>query len=258
MKSEEQNNEEGDIVENNEWDDREEQILKGWSEKSSCYQLMHDRSHKRYWCLNSWFAIPIIIFSTITGTGNFAQESFGEDYKLYIIYTMATINLFTAILQTVSQYLTIGQKVEGHRLAAVSWDKFSRKIKVELAKDRQSRQKVGEFLSNSQETYDRLIEITPNLPNDALRWFNKLAKDGVNRDNTKGCCLCAYQCCCFPCGIDACNNCRCNKQKYEEERIKTKNTMMNIELPEILGHIQPVRVNNDVKQTNQYSIYDQV
>ena len=49
---------------NKTWDDREESILKGWAEKAACYQLMHDRSHKRYWCLNAWFAIPIIIFST--------------------------------------------------------------------------------------------------------------------------------------------------------------------------------------------------
>ena len=253
-------NSSGDVIEggeifNLEWDRREELILKGWAEKASCYQIMHDRSFKRYWCLNSWFAIPIIIFSTITGTGNFAQESFGLEYKYYIIYTMATINIFTAILQTISQYLTIGQKVEGHRLAAVSWDKFSRKIKVELAKDRNSRQNVGEFLSNSQETYDRLIEITPSLPVDTIRWFNKLANDGINKDDTKGCCLCFYQCCCFPCGVDACN-CRCKKkEKYEVERLQTKNKMMNIELPEILGKIDPVKINNNLETKNVYSIY---
>jgi len=236
------------------WDDREENILKGWAEKASCFQLMHDRSHKRYWCLNAWFAIPIIIFSTITGTGNFAQESFGEDYKLYIIYTIATINIITAILQTISQYLTIGQRVEGHRLAAVSWDKFSRKIKVELAKDRDSRQSVGEFLSNSQETYDRLIEITPNLPQDTIRWMNTMVDKGVNRDNIT-CCTCLYKCFCFPCG---CGCCMCKKKKHIEKYANIKKTMTDIELPEILGKIQPVKVNKDSSSKNIYSIYENV
>ena len=245
----------------NTWDDREEHILKGWSEKSSCLQLMHDRSHKRYRCLNAWFAIPIIILSTIAGTGNFAQESFGETYKYYIIYTIASIGIITGILQTISQYLTLGQKLEGHRLAAISWDKFARKIRVELAKDRASRQNVDEFLANSQETYDRLVEITPSIPNDTLRWFNKLVGEGVNSDDTKGCCLCFYLCCCFPCGMDCCNNCRKKSKKHEEEQPRVKNTMRQIEMPEILGKIHPVLINNEViqgKKTNQYSIYDEM
>ena len=49
------------------WRIENERILKSWCDKSICYQIMHDRAHKRYWCLNAWFAIPVIIISTITG-----------------------------------------------------------------------------------------------------------------------------------------------------------------------------------------------
>ena len=174
-----------------------------------------------------------------------------------MIYSIAAINILTAILQTISQYLTIGQKVEGHRLAAVSWDKFSRKIKVELAKDRESRQNVGEFLSNSQETYDRLIEITPSLPADTIKWMNKLAESGANTDDNRGC-GCLFKCCCFPCGCTGCRCICCKKKKYEEKYNRTKSKMMNIELPEILGKIEPVKVNNyKVVAKNIYSIYDE-
>ena len=58
------------------------------------------------------FIIPIIIFSTITGIGNFAQESLEDSLKLYFVYSIASINIITAILQTVSQYLTMDK--EGH------------------------------------------------------------------------------------------------------------------------------------------------
>ena len=57
------------------WRIENEKILKSWCDKSICYQIMHDRAHKRYWCLNAWFAIPVIIISTITGTGNMSQGS---------------------------------------------------------------------------------------------------------------------------------------------------------------------------------------
>ena len=241
------------------WDDKEEEILKGWSEKGSCYQLMHDRSHKKYWCLNTWFAIPIIILSTVTGTGNFAQESFGPEYKYYIIYTIATLNILVAIMSTVSQYLQLGQNVEGHRLASVSWDKFSRSIKVELSKDRNSRQNVDSFILNCQEQYDRLVEITPNMPSDSIRWFRKLVKDGVDRDEKKGCRLCCYQMCCFSCGLDCCNIKCCCKKNNEEEIENIKKSLQNIELPEILGYIKPIDINNKENDyKNKYDIYNNV
>lgn len=235
-----------------EWNDRVESILKGWGEKASCFQLMHDRTYKRFWYLNSWFSLPIIILSTLTGTGNFAQESFGEQYKYYIIYTIASINIFVAILQTVSQYLQIGQMVEGHRLALISWDKFSRKIKVELTKDRVARQNAGQFLLNSQETYDRLIEITPILPQDSIEWMNKMIDTGSNFDENR---CCWYKFCCFPCGIKSCL-CVCNKKKYREKKQITKQKIGNIQFPEILGNLEEIKVNSESNKFNgDYSIY---
>ena len=110
---------------NKTWDVREENILKGWAEKAACYQLMHDRSHKRYWCLNAWFAIPIIIFSTITGTGNFAQESLEDSLKLYFVYSILQ-NILTAFY--ITTIFDSGQKraIGRHHFR----DEFTRKIKA--------------------------------------------------------------------------------------------------------------------------------
>ena len=235
-----------------EWDERVETILKGWGEKASCYQLMHDRSHKKYWLLNSWFAIPIIILSTLTGTANFAQESFAEIYKYYVIYTIASINILIAILQTISQYLTIGQLVEGHRIASINWDKFSRNIKVELSKSKLTRTNAGIFISQCQETYDRLIEITPNLPQDSIEWMKKLVATGKNLDNMNVC----FRCCCFPFGCKG-FICRCcNKKKYEERILANKKAIDNIQLPEILGKLTPILINTPKLIENEYSIYN--
>jgi len=247
-----------DKIVNETWDEQEEVILKKWAEKALCYKLMHDRAHKRYWCLNSWFAIPCIIFSTVTGISGFAQDSFGDSYKYYIVYTMAGINILIAILQTISQYLTIAQKVEAHRVANISWDKFSRKIAIELSKDRQSRQNVGEFLANSQEIYDRMIENTPSLPQDTIRWFRKVIFDGIDSDDLKGCCLCFYQCCCFPCGMECCSNCLCRKQrkKLHSDAQINMSKRTRIELPAILGRIEPIKINNNSEPKNKYSIYE--
>jgi len=36
------------------WKEEQEKILKKWSDKALCFKMMHERAHKRYWCLNAW------------------------------------------------------------------------------------------------------------------------------------------------------------------------------------------------------------
>ena len=47
------------------WNDENELILKKWADKALCFKTMHDRATKKYWCLNAWFSIPVIILSLI-------------------------------------------------------------------------------------------------------------------------------------------------------------------------------------------------
>ena len=126
----------------NDWKIEEEMILKSWSEKASCFQVMHDRSFKRFWCLNAWFAVPVIIISTLTGTGNFAQNSLPEEYKIYAPYIIGALNIIAGIVSTIAQFLVVAQRMEGHRISSINWDKFGRRIKTELSKKKTDRQTI--------------------------------------------------------------------------------------------------------------------
>jgi hypothetical protein len=66
-------------------------ILKKWADKALCLKIMHERSYKRFWCLNAWYNIPVIIISTLTGTGNFASGSFGE-WSQYVIFVFGAFS----------------------------------------------------------------------------------------------------------------------------------------------------------------------
>ena len=160
-KSKNENNNENEnekrIKNGNDWKIEEEMILKSWSEKASCFQVMHDRSFKRFWCLNAWFAVPVIIISTLTGTGNFAQNSLPEEYKMYAPYIIGALNIIAGIVSTIAQFLVVAQRMEGHRISSINWDKFGRRIKTELSKKKTDRQTITEFLPNCQEEYDRLL-----------------------------------------------------------------------------------------------------
>jgi hypothetical protein len=241
------------------WKETEEKILKSWADKGACYKIMHDRAHKKLWCLNAWFTIPVIIFSTLAGTGNFSQGSFSDEWKLPVILLMGGINILSAIVSTISQFLGVAQSMEGHRISSIAWDKYSRKIQVELAKDNNSRSNINQFLPTCQEEYNRLIENSPSLPNDIIRWLKNIVDTGDYDDTSNGCCRCCYECFCFPFGYDcrpkSCFHADNDDTKRKKKLVKLE--LQRMDRPEILGILKSTKVTDDSKE-NDYSIYDNI
>jgi len=235
------------------WKKEQESILKKWADKSLCFKIMHERSYNRFWALNAWFNIPVIIISTITGTGNFASGSFGSNSQ-YIIFILGAFNIFAGILATIATYTGVARKVEEHRFASVSWDKFARRLQIELAKSRTDRVKAKDFIKSSSEEYDRLIEMSPILPNDIIRWFTNMIKTG-DTEELGECATFCYECFCFPCGCGFCPcfsilfcECLYNTKSIEEIRIEhdedmeLKKIWNQIELPESIGRLKPTEI----------------
>lgn len=165
------------------WKEEEEVILKDWADKAQCYEWMHSRSHKIYKSKNGWFTIPVIIISTITGTANFAQSRIPEEYVDYYVISVGAFNIIAGIITTVYQYLKISELNESHRVAHLSWGKFYRNIKTELAKHPLDRMRPTELLKMSKEEFDRLLEISPPLPDKVVDDFKSNFKH--NTDITK-------------------------------------------------------------------------
>ncbi len=82
----------------NYWKEEEENLLKGWADKSQCYQWMHSKARQIYQRKNALFTIPVIIISTITGTANFAQERFDEDQRPYVSIAIGSLSIIAGII----------------------------------------------------------------------------------------------------------------------------------------------------------------
>ena len=158
------------------WKKEEEDLLKDWADKAQCYKWMHLKSHEKYRSKNAWFTIPVIIISTFTGTANFAQDRFPEEYKSMVVMGVGALNIIAGIVTTISQFLKISEMNEAHRVASLSWDKFYRNLKTELAKNPLDRFPPHEMIKISKEEYDRLVEISPMVPNDVIENFNRTFK----------------------------------------------------------------------------------
>jgi hypothetical protein len=165
------------------WKEEEEFLLRSWADKAQCYQWMHMRAHEIYSRKNAMFTIPVIIISTITGTANFAQDRFGEGMRPYVVMSIGTLSIIAGIISTVSQFLKISELNESHRVASLSWGKFFRNIKTELARHPRDRFPPLEMIKMSKEEYDRLVEISPFMPKRVIQMFNSKFKQ--NLDLTK-------------------------------------------------------------------------
>jgi len=160
------------------WTREQEELLAEWSEKASGYRWLHSRAEKQYRCRNYTFTIPVIILSTLTGTANFAMDSFvPEEYKQIAMAGVGSVNIFAGILSTLQNFLRYAELMEGHRLALVSWSKFSRDIAVELALEPLMRKPAFEFLSICRAEFDRLIEQSPSIDDDVIKQFKKIFKN---------------------------------------------------------------------------------
>ena len=156
------------------WHPQQEKILKNWSEIGSSYRYLHDKSFNKYERCNMCFSLPVIILSTLTGVANFAQSSFPVDSRPTVSVIVGSLNIIAGLITTIAQFLKVAEKMEGHRAASVAYSKFSRNISVELSLPVKERLVHGtEFLSNQRAELDRLIEQSPNIPEDIVKRFDK-------------------------------------------------------------------------------------
>ena len=159
------------------WTPELEDLLAEWSEKASCYRWLHSKSEKAYRLRNYIFTIPVIILSTLTGTANFAMDSFVPNQnKQMAMAIVGSVNIFAGILSTLQNFLRYAELMESHRSSTVSWSKLGRDISNELALDPNRRKPALDFLKVCRAEYDRLIEQSPTIDEAIISRFNKVLK----------------------------------------------------------------------------------
>jgi hypothetical protein len=193
-----------------EWTPDHENILVEWADKAMCYRWLHGKSHQHFSKANMWFTIPVIIMSTLTGTANFAQDKFEGATREYVTVSIGAVNILAGILTTIQQFLKISELNEAHRVSSLSWDKFYRNIKVDLAKAPTERTPVLQMLKTSKEEFDRLMEISPAISEKVAKEFTKTFSGG----SLKG------------------------KQAIADELVKKQEVFCLLKKPDICGHLE--------------------
>ena len=156
------------------WSDEIEDLLSEWAEVSMCYSYLHNYSTRKYKHKYHHLQIPIIILSTLTGTANFATDSYvPKDYQHGFSAGVGTLNIACGILGTLLAFLKYAELYEGHRISALAWSKLSRTIEIELSLQDCKRKPCRDFLKICRSEYDNLLESSPNIDLDIIGMFNK-------------------------------------------------------------------------------------
>jgi hypothetical protein len=135
---------------------------------------MHYTAYTKFKSMNMRMTLPIIVISTVTGTANFAQETFPLSWQEYVPAAIGAFNLFAAILTTIMQFLKVSELMESHRVSSVHYGKLSRSIRLELTLPRTERAHDGSpFVDIMRGEYDRLIEQSPPVPAGVVRLFER-------------------------------------------------------------------------------------
>ena len=155
------------------WSKNYEAIFADWCDKAMSYRYLHSECNRHYNNVNNSITIPVIIISTMTGVANFAQSRVPAEYVPYYTIAVGGLNILAGLITTISHFLKIAELNERHRIAAISWGKFCRNIKVELAKHPEEREALEIYLKRTKEQYDLLLETSPEIRHEEIILFNK-------------------------------------------------------------------------------------
>jgi hypothetical protein len=96
----------------NGWTKDQEKIAEDWCDIATCYRWLHDSADKIFTRLNNKMTIPVIILSTLSGTANFALQSFigdNQEYQKYASAAVGGVSIITGIIATLNNFLRYAQ-----------------------------------------------------------------------------------------------------------------------------------------------------
>lgn len=146
------------------WNVAVEKLLSELGDESQLRSSLHMKQHHSYRSRSQCFSLPVIILSTLAGSGNFISEGFGSTLtKKYMILGIGVISIFTSIISAVSTYLKLAENSQSNLIASLQWGKFFTRIRTQLSLLRDDRESCHDYLLSILSEYDRLYETSPAL-----------------------------------------------------------------------------------------------
>ena len=117
--------------------------------------------------------IPAIIISTLSGSLSLSAERLFGKYAEIAMIICGFLSIIVSILNTLSSYYTYQKKSENCRACSVDYSRLFRFIKTELALPVEQRSDPTSLRKYVNDTYERLNEISVNIPEHIISKYKK-------------------------------------------------------------------------------------
>jgi hypothetical protein len=143
-----------------EWSPSLEQLLAKYCDESQVREALHRKAYYSYKKLSSWFQIPLIIGSALSGSLQFLSKSF-PDIENHLITCTASLSIVVSVVSAIMSYLKIGESMTKNEISLVEWQNFHNTLQHQLNLQRHDRLEPEKFMEWVKQSYDRLFEISP-------------------------------------------------------------------------------------------------
>ena len=161
-----------EIGESVSWTPNLEEFFASSGEKAHCLGILHKQAEALFAHRRTLIELPVIVGSGLIGFLNAGSTSMFEDPKISSI-ALGVGSLVVGILQTINTYFNWAKRAEGHRLASIQYEKLYRFLSIEMGLPRSERMSPADLLKQTKDTYDRLQEVSPLLPSQIIKEFQK-------------------------------------------------------------------------------------
>lgn len=151
------------------WTTALEQYFKTTGEKAHALGQMHLEAEQIVSGKRTAIDLPVIVLSGITGFVSALSSSPMLSANQGIIsVVLGIVSLFVSTLNTTGSYFQFAKRAEGHRITGIQFGKMYRFLSIEMGLPRDERMQPHDLLKMTKESYDRLQEISPPLPDSVI------------------------------------------------------------------------------------------
>ena len=159
------------------WTDQVENVLISMADKAIVYKVLHEKAYKINKIKNYGFTIPCVCLSTLLASATFAlsgdSKLIPQENMVFAQYGLGGVNILIGILQTLQNFFKYAQMSEAHDSVSKQWYKLHRMINTELNLARNKRKDADEFMKYTQLEFDRLIDLSPDIPENIIKKFKE-------------------------------------------------------------------------------------
>jgi hypothetical protein len=145
------------------WNDSLETLVAEEAEKCGGLSWLHSECERYFSVHTNWIALPVIILSTVNGFLSGSSQTIFSNPQTSSI-GLGVVSLFTGVLSTIGSYFSWAKRTEAHRISAIQYQKIAKFLAIELSLPKSERVAAKDILKITREQIERLMEISPAVP----------------------------------------------------------------------------------------------